>query len=337
MAARATCEDCSWSAVYRTVAKAVYAGRQHRCATHLTRVARAERVEQRRTASGVVRDCQHKIADHQHGTYAAYVLDRCRCRPCRDAVRDKRRHEARMKAYGSWQPYVDAEPVRAHIRALAEAGVGYKLVGQAAGVSYGAMSKLIYGTPTIGRKPSRRIRTDTAERILAVTVEQALVPSSRVDADLTWRRIHSLIALGYTRAWISAQIGRGGRALQIRRARCEKRTADAVATLYRRVGDTPAPPSLGATRAVREAQRNGWPVPAAWDDTNPQLGPMDVDLVDEIAVELACAGEPVTLTQDERIAAVHRLAEQGHNATEIGRRLQMSRTYVLRYLERAAS
>ena len=33
------------------------------------------------------RDCQCKRANHQHGTRTAYVVDRCRCDPCREAAR----------------------------------------------------------------------------------------------------------------------------------------------------------------------------------------------------------------------------------------------------------
>lgn len=32
------------------------------------------------------RDCQCKRANHQHGTRTAYVVDRCRCDPCREAA-----------------------------------------------------------------------------------------------------------------------------------------------------------------------------------------------------------------------------------------------------------
>lgn len=34
------------------------------------------------TAPGVVRDCPHTRVQHQHGTRAAYVRDKCRCWPC---------------------------------------------------------------------------------------------------------------------------------------------------------------------------------------------------------------------------------------------------------------
>lgn len=47
----------------------------------------------------------------------------------------------------------------------------------------------------------------------------------------------------------------------------------------------------------------------------------DPDYLDQIAVSLACAGEPVRLTRAERRAARLQLAAAGLGPTEIGRRL----------------
>lgn len=52
----------------------------------------------------------------------------------------------------------------------------------------------------------------------------------------------------------------------------------------------------------------------------------DPDYLDPIAVELACAGEPVRLTRAERRAARARLAAAGVGPTEIGRRLHRQGT-----------
>lgn len=38
---------------------------------------------------GEKRDCEHKTANHQHGTVNAYVNDRCRCAACRRALADR--------------------------------------------------------------------------------------------------------------------------------------------------------------------------------------------------------------------------------------------------------
>jgi hypothetical protein len=56
----------------------------------------------------------------------------------------------------------------------------------------------------------------------------------------------------------------------------------------------------------------------------------DPDLVDEIAVELACGGEPVSLTAVERAAVVRRLTARGETAERIAERLGMAARWVTR-------
>lgn len=53
--------------------------------------------------------------------------------------------------------------------------------------------------------------------------------------------------------------------------------------------------------------------------------------VDEIAVERACYGDPVTLTVRERAIAVARLTARGLSAREVGRRLGLAARSVQRY------
>ena len=47
------------------------------------------------SAARVKRDCQCKRASHVHGTRTAYVVDKCRCRPCTDALRIDRTQKPR--------------------------------------------------------------------------------------------------------------------------------------------------------------------------------------------------------------------------------------------------
>ena len=68
-------------------------------------------------------DCLHPGMPHRHGTRAAYVADNCHCTPCRVANRAAEQHRTAALRKGSWQPYVDAEPVRAHLNQLRKHGV----------------------------------------------------------------------------------------------------------------------------------------------------------------------------------------------------------------------
>ena len=47
------------------------------------------------------RDCQCPRANHQHGTRTAYVVDRCRCDPCREAARIYEAQRRRTHLYGA--------------------------------------------------------------------------------------------------------------------------------------------------------------------------------------------------------------------------------------------
>jgi hypothetical protein len=112
----------------------------------------------------------------------------------------------RQILYARWQPYVDAEPAREHVRALADAGIGWKRVAELAGVSTGSVSKLLYGGPA-DRPPSRRIRPQTAAAILAVRPSaQAVAPGALVDSAGTHRRVQALVTGGWSQARLAGRL-----------------------------------------------------------------------------------------------------------------------------------
>lgn len=180
-----------------------------------------------------------------HGTRARYVFgpgpgqDRsagCRCDACVNANRayarfqqKRKRLEGLGRTSGPWAaPFVDAAPVRAHLLALADAGVGSRRVAELAGVSRTALLAIRGGTRS-------RCRRQVAEAVLAVEVEPA--GGTLVDARETWKLIRRILRRpGWTKARISAEIGQGGRALQLGRRRITARNARAAAELAARVG-----------------------------------------------------------------------------------------------------
>lgn len=248
--------------------------------------------------TGLTRTCRHKQASHQHGTNAAYHLDNCRCRPCSRAAVAYDRTRTRQLAYGRWQPYIDAEPARQHVRALMAAGVGWKRAAQHAHVPNGVMTKLLYGDTTRGMAPSRRIRPETAQRILAVTAG-IIAGGARIPAEPTWRHIQGLVALGYPFAWISAEIGQGGRALQVSQDLVLVRTARLIEALATRVGDTPGP----SMRARRYAQARGWLTPmhqyaASFEDDDTNGAPTRAEILRENAEWLIDGGLSLELAAE---------------------------------------
>jgi hypothetical protein len=179
----------------------------------------------------------------QCGTRAKYVVERCRCAECREAVRlyERKRTRAIRRPDEVWVPYVPAGKARRHLKELAEYGIGLKTVAKVSGVPHGALSKLIYGDPARRRGPSKRIRPETERRILSVSLEDA-AGAAKVPAGPTWRLLDDLIARGFTRTWIAGQLGADSPSLQISRVRVRATTARKVAELHRRLEGVEAPP-----------------------------------------------------------------------------------------------
>lgn len=311
---------------------AEYGLRLHDCARHRARAETRLRGQQRLAAiDRTPRPCTHARANHQHGTNAAYHLDSCRCDPCRVAAVAYDRRRTRGTAYGRWQPYVDAEPARQHVRELMSAGMGLKRIISKTGVSSGAMTKLVYGIQ--GRPPSRQIRPATAAAILAVTVE--LADGARVPAEPTWLLIRGLIALGYPKSWIAVQLGQQGPGLQLKTTTVTKAHADTIQRLADRYGATRGP----SERARRYAAERGWTPDLLWQLDDADAAPPTQErscgitaAVDDIAVARAYSGEPVPLNRPERLEVVARLHRAGHGYREISSRLHIAQRQVHRDL-----
>lgn len=215
-----------------------------------------------------------------HGTRARYVHGPgpgrgpgCRCEACTAANRRAASDRDRQIVYGRWQPYIDAGPAREHLQALSQAGVGWKRAAAAAGVSTGAVSKLLYGGPG-NRPPARRIRRETAAAILAVGASaDQLAPGALADSTGTRRRLHALVATGWSQARLARELGMTGAnfGAMMRRDQVTAGTAREVGDLYDRLWNQPPPEHdqrtrIAASRARRHAADRGWAPPLAWDD-----------------------------------------------------------------------
>jgi transcriptional regulator with XRE-family HTH domain len=213
-----------------------------------------------------------------HGTRARYVMGEgpgkmpgCRCGPCTAANREYASHRGRQQVYGRWQPGVDAEPAREHLRALSAAGIGWKQAARLSGLSTGVVSKLLYG---IGeRPPTRRIRPATEQRILAIPVAApSLARAAVVDATATRRRLQALVARGYSQAVLARRLGiLRSNFSQITAGQVTAATERDVAGLYDQLWNVPPDESthrsrISASRARNYARARGWVPPLAWDD-----------------------------------------------------------------------
>jgi transcriptional regulator with XRE-family HTH domain len=266
------CRKCGWVSKPMTPGRAAYARRRHKCERHLAQVAMAQRVAARKASEGPSRPCMHKVARHDHGTHARYVLDRCRCRRCRDARAAYEQRRSKDRAYGR-PAYVDAAPAREHCHELMAAGVGLKQIAKLSGVAHGALWKLVYGKRRAdGRQtPSRRIRPATAAAILALPISRASVAGGACVTSTTSRVcLQELVALGWSQQRLADRLGMlptNFGSLLHDRGHVRKSTAERIQELYDELVDVAPPQETksqrgSVTRAKRYAAERGWAPPA---------------------------------------------------------------------------
>jgi transcriptional regulator with XRE-family HTH domain len=214
------------------------------------------------------------MSDRPHGTYARYKLDGCRCYPCAAAASTYNTQRERAIAYGRWTPYVDAAPVREHIRTLQGCGVGLRTIAAAAGVDRKRLQAILNGRPGRGTPPQPKVRPATAAAILAVEPALDLLPAKTViDGGGTRRRLQALVTLGWSQAKLADRLGWTPTNLGtlLRGDRTTAATARKVRALYDELWNQ-APPEathrekIAASRARNHAQKLGWAPPLAWDD-----------------------------------------------------------------------
>ncbi|WP_134740022.1 hypothetical protein [Nocardioides sp. 503] len=340
---RRTCRTCSWTGTYDTAAKASHAKRRHSCSRWLAKAAAAERGQARLAAvDRTPKPCLHKQANHQHGTYACYTLDACRCEPCCVAVSVYETERVRQHAYGRWNGLVDAEPARIHVRRLMAAGMGLKRICAVADLSSGVIWKLLYGCPRVDgtrRPPQKRLRPATADRILAVELD--LADGAKVATTDTARRLQALVALGWSMSKLGTRLGwtpgNFNPVVNGTQREVTVRTAKAVHSLYLALVDQ-APPEdewrdrIAASRARNLASARGWAKPLRIngrihigsalplpDDALEVVDTSaDADDYDEAAVLRRLSGDRTApLTKDDRVEIVRRARADGWSLLDI--------------------
>lgn len=268
----------------------------------------------------IKRDCQCKRANHQHGTRTAYVVDRCRCRACTDASARAESRRRRMKAYGRYDSgRVNAQPVRDHIAALMEYGIGMKRIAAVAGVSNATLGKIMYGEPSRNTAPRERVEQHVADAVLAIKPAlEHLGDTVTIDGTGTRRRIQALVSIGWSQTRIGERLGMAAANFNrtVRSEYVRADTARRIKALYDELWNQPQTGDdwrsrISANRSRNYAKAHGWLPPLAWDD----------ETIDDPATLPAVFEETPLVHGEERIADIEFLIRTGAGQAEILSRL----------------
>lgn len=212
------------------------------------------------------------MSDRPHG-YARYRLDGCRCYTCAAARSAYDENRAKAITAGTWQPWVDAEPVRVHVRHLQSCDMGLRAIATAADVDRQRLQALLNGRSERGTPPQKQVRPALAAALLAVepTLDN-LGGSTVIDATGTRRRLQALGARGWPQHHLAVRLGMtdSNYGVTLGRDRVIVRTARAVRTLYDDLWNSD-PREYGVdnqayARARNHAAAARWAPVGAWDD-----------------------------------------------------------------------
>ena len=150
--------------------------------------------------------------NRQHGTRAKYVVEKCRCEPCKDANRtynrDRQRNErrARLGIEELHVAYVDCSEAREHLLWLSSIGIGKRTVHKVTGVALSSVEGIRSGDIV-------KARPKTVDRILAVGKHRS---HGRIPVDPTkaLRMLDELHQAGMSKAAIARALGHKTPALQ---------------------------------------------------------------------------------------------------------------------------
>ena len=263
--------------------------------------------------------------DKRHGSVAGRMVHQRDgepvCFACRVASADYQDEVRRNRAYGRWEPFVDAEPAREHVKALMAAGMPYRKIADAVSVAHRRVSTLVYGRSH--QPPPRLIRPEFSAALLAIENPRP----ERVPGLGASRRIRGLQALGHRPAVLAEALGVSERRISQFANLAEpvimRETHDRIAALYARLSMVlPEPKDARDAHNIamcrRRAQRRHWLPPLAWDDVDdPAEQPIDWQY-----------------RPGDRADQLRDLAEQGVGITEACRRLKVGRESLERFCQR---
>jgi hypothetical protein len=261
-----------------------------------------------------------------HDTLTCYTDYRCRRPECVDRYNAWGRDRGRAITDGSWQPLLNAEPIRQHLLALHAAGITIHRVAVITGLTYRAIRNFTQHDYGNAAPRKRRVTREVAAKILAVNAIDHT--PGNVDCTGSRRRIQALMAIGWPLVYIAERAGvhPSNRSTIVSRPTIRATTARKIADAYDEMRhQKPARHGIRPTSIKRAKQQGGasrWPTPSYWD----QCGAID---------------DP-RFTPDYKVTRLEIVAEEadwlittaGLTRTQAAERLEVSRCYVDKALAR---
>lgn len=254
-----------------------------------------------------------------HGTLSCRKYRGCDRPECVAAALAYEARRRRLMGYGRWNPLVDAEPARQHLRKLNGQGCSYRSIADALGKYTAAITHIVF--THAGKSRTQRIRPELSAAILALTVEDVRPP--RVSAVGTSRRVRALNLVGWPNTVIGERIGKiATHVNHIHHQRQVLReTAEAIQDLYETLkGLDPVEHGVDphtARTVAGKARVRGARDPLWWED----WGGIDDPKFDPAAIEQELNVRQLgALRRDE----IEHLGGYGLNAEQIAERLGMA-------------
>lgn len=217
-------------------------------------------------------------------------------------------YRRKLIAYGRWEAYVDAQPVRDHVLALREAGVGKRRLTELSGVSRNVVARLCSGRPD---RPVKRVTRETADKLMSIPLPQISwsvhADGAQISAVGSIRRMQSLIAAGYSVQFLAARLT-GWETDVYRLIRQDQKLitsarARLIAELFSELQLRPGT----SDQARQYAAARRWALPMEWDE----------DTIDDPAAEPTRARWSPASAREERREQVADLTSRGYSAEEI--------------------
>ena len=205
-----------------------------------------------------------------HETLTCYTDYRCRLPGCVERYNAWSRERERAIANGTWQPLLDAEPIRQHLLKLHAAGITVGRVARLTGMSHRSVRSYTQHDYSNVAPRRRRVTQEVADRILAINPEDHT--PGYVNPIGSQRRVQALMAIGWPSIYTAraANIHPSNRnsifSSPTMRAATAQRIADAYNEMRHQEPVRHGVRPVSAKRAKLHAADRRWPPPEYWDE-----------------------------------------------------------------------